>query len=166
MTHLYENLKLMNTHFWLFFFSFDKSPPKAAKGEKNKLLKRHKEHPQDHKSSVKFGRAEEQNHASKMHLWAKSGSDLLKRCQPTRPSSSSAHTDLCALKTRNWGWPALLKIIRQMPQIKVIGIRDCFWTPALIFWPSLCWCSNLFPPECLKHKMENILVRIKGRKSL
>jgi len=45
-------------------FSFDESSPKAAKGDKNELPKGDKEHPQDHKSSVRVGRAQEQNHAS------------------------------------------------------------------------------------------------------
>lgn len=45
VTHLHKNLKLINIRFWDIFFSFDESPPKAAEGVKNKLLKGD-EHPQ------------------------------------------------------------------------------------------------------------------------
>lgn len=149
------------------FFSFDKNPSKAAKGDKNKLQKGDKEHPWDHKSSVKVGRAEEQNHASKICLWAKPGSDPAEEV-PTSPSelqASPADSDLSALKIRNWEWPALLKIRWQTSQMKAVGISNCIWMPAFIFWPSLCWCSNTSPLERLKQKKKNILVRMKGRKS-
>lgn len=45
------------------FFSFDKNPPKAAMVDKDQLLKENKAQPQDCKSYVKVGQAQEQNHA-------------------------------------------------------------------------------------------------------